>query len=325
MENKIDIVILWVNGNDPKWVEEKNKYLGIQGDSYINRFRDWDNLQYLFRGIEKYASWVNNVFFITWDHLPKWLNLKNEKLKIVRHQDFIPQEYLPTFNSNVIEMNLHRIKALSSEFILFNDDLFILNNIEPEDFFKDNLPKDMYIEYKKKNCSKRHLILRKNYLQIVNKYFVKKQFVKNNFSKVINSKYGWSNLKTIKLLPSNNFHDFYCQHLTQPFLKETFNTIWEKEYNALDCACKNRFRADTDIGTAVCRYWQILSGNFIPTNQIGKYFKVDDKDVINAIEKRKYKIICLNDATVNLDFENIKDNVNNAFEKIFPEKSSFEI
>ena len=113
---KIDIVILWVNGNDPKWLEEKNKYLNTTTTgATVNRFRDCDNMQYLFRGIEKYAPWVNKIFFITWGHLPNWLNTNNPKLEIVKHEEFIPKEYLPTFNSNVIEMNLHRIKNLSSK------------------------------------------------------------------------------------------------------------------------------------------------------------------------------------------------------------------
>ena len=49
----------------------------------------------------------------------------------VKTEEFIPKEYLPTFNSNVIEMNLHRIENLSEKFILFNDDLFILRKIKP--------------------------------------------------------------------------------------------------------------------------------------------------------------------------------------------------
>ena len=116
MENvndKIDFVILWVDGNDEKWLKQKNGYLGIKGDSNVNRFRDCQNLQYLFRGIEKHAPWVNKIFFITWGHLPKWLDVNNKKLEIVKHEEFIPKEYLPTFNSNVIEMNLFRIKNLS--------------------------------------------------------------------------------------------------------------------------------------------------------------------------------------------------------------------
>lgn len=134
-EEKIDFVILWVDGNDKAWQDEKNKYLDIKGDTGENRFRDCNNLQYLFRGIEKYASFVNKVFFITWGHIQAWLDTTNPKLEIVKHEEFIPKEYLPTFNSNVIELNLHRIKNLSEKFVLLNDDLFFLKETKKEDFF----------------------------------------------------------------------------------------------------------------------------------------------------------------------------------------------
>ena len=324
---KIDFVILWVDGNDPNWLEEKNKYIGIKGDSNINRFRNCDNLQYLFRGIEKYAPWVNKVFFITWGHLPKWLNTNNEKLEIVKHEDFIPKEYLPTFNSNVIEMNLFRIKNLSSKFVLLNDDLFILKNLKPEDFFENNLPKDMYIEYIKKNCSRRHSILRENYSNIINKYFSKQEFIKNNIFKVFNFKYGINNLKTLKTLKYKDFKDIYSPHLTQTFIKETFNEVWEKEQEILQTACKNKFRADTDVGCAACRYWQLLSGQFVPSKILGKYFIMANNNakLTSAIKNRKYKIICINDADLNIDFEKAKSEINEAFAEVLETKSSFEL
>ncbi len=324
---KIDIVILWVDGNDEKWLEEKNKYMQIKGDSGINRFRDCDNLQYLFRGIEKYASWVNNVFFITWGHLPKWLNKDNPKLKIIKHEDFIPKEYLPTFNSNVIETNIHRIENLSSKFILFNDDLFILRKLIPQDFFENNLPKDMYIEYLKKNSSRRHNVLRNNYSNIIKKYFNKKEYVKKHFFKIFNLRYGFKNFETLKMLKYKEFKDIYTQHLTQPFIKDTFYEVWNKESERLDEACHNKFRADSDIGYAICRYWQILSGKFVPTKRIGKYYimKNDNKKLIKAIRSRKYKIICINDAKTDIDFEKAKQEINNALSEVFKEKSTFEI
>ena len=81
---KIDFVIAWVDGNDEKWLLEKSKYsLVKENDQSKIRYRDWENLKYLFRGIEKYAPWVNNVFFITYGHLPSWLNVNNDKLKIL--------------------------------------------------------------------------------------------------------------------------------------------------------------------------------------------------------------------------------------------------
>ena len=325
-EEKIDIVILWVDGNDPNWLEEKNKYAKSRSGQAKNRFRDFGNLQYLFRGIEKYAPWVNKVFFITWGHLPKFLDVNNQKLEIVKHEDFIPREYLPTFSSNVIEMNLHRIKNLSSKFVLFNDDLFILRNLKKEDFFENGLPKDRYVEYLKKNCSKRHEIMKRNYLEIINKYFSKQEFIKKNFSKVFNIKYGLDNLKTLEQVRNDKFDDFYSEHLTQAFLKSTFEEVWEKEWQRLDDACHNKFRADNDIGNPICRYWQLLTGNFKPSRKMGKYYEIDDNNdkIISAIKNRKYKIICINDAKIDVDFEKAKKEINIAFETIFKEKSSFE-
>ncbi len=324
---KIDIVILWVDGNDKNWLEEKAKYESFKGDKSKNRFRDFGNLQYLFRGIEKYADFVNKVFFITWGHIPKWLNVKNEKLRIVKHEEFIPNKYLPTFNSNVIEMNLHRIKDLSEQFILFNDDLFILNKLEPSYFFQNGKPKDMYIEYQKKNRSHRNIVMRNNYFNILNNYFTKGKFIKNNINKVFNLKYGIKNLKTLSCIFKAEFQDIYSEHLTQPFLKTTFEKMWNNEYEKLNSACFNKFRADTDIGQNICRYYELLSGNFVPRKKLGKYFilKNDNSKLIRDIINRKYKIICINDALEDLDFEKCKLDINNAFSKVFKEKSSFEI
>lgn len=323
---KIDFVITWVDGNDEKWLAEKQKYSNVKGDSSKNRFREYDNLQYLFRGIEKYAPWVNKVYFITWGHLPVWLNTNCEKLEIINHKDYIPTEYLPTFSSNVIEMNLHRIESLSEKFVVFNDDFFVLKNLKQKDFFENDLPKDMYIEFVKQNCSNRHKIMKRNYDEIINKYFSKKDFVKNNLSRVFNLKYGMKNFKTLSNIGKKEFCDFHNEHLTRPFLKKTFKEIWEKEFEKVDAACKNKFRADNDLGTMICRYWQLLSGNFIPTGSMGKYFDLsnDNSQIIKAIEKHKHKIICVNDADPNIDFEKAKQELNMVLQKTLPNKSSFE-
>ena len=51
--------------------------------------------------------------------------------------------YLPTFNINSIELNLHRIKGLSEHFVFFNDDMFLIDSVRPEDFFKNGFPCDL--------------------------------------------------------------------------------------------------------------------------------------------------------------------------------------
>jgi len=329
-EEKIDLVVLWVDGNDEEWLKEKNKYLDLKGDAKVNRFRDCDNLQYLFRGIDKYAPWVNKVFFITWGHIPKWLNTDNEKLVIVKHEEFIPKEYLPTFNSNVIELNLHRIEALSEKFILLNDDFFILKKVEPTDFFVKGKPTDVYVEYTQLASfyNDTHFFMKANILAIINKYFNKKEVVRKNFSKIINFKYRKFNFKTMNSLRfKQKFCGFWNFHTPQPYLKETFRTIWEKEHDNLDFACYNKFRESTDLGHYLCRYWQMVSGNFVPKKDESKYlvFLNDNTNNIKMLKSGKYKFVCVNDAYVDIDFERAKKEINDTFNELLPEKSKFEL
>jgi hypothetical protein len=100
-------------------------------------------LKYLFRWIEKFTPRVNNVFFVTCGHYPSWLNLDHPKLKFIKHEDYIPKEYLPTFNSHTIELNFHRIEGLSEHFVYFNDDTFVINYMNESDFFESGIPKQI--------------------------------------------------------------------------------------------------------------------------------------------------------------------------------------
>ena len=82
---KIDFVVPWVDGNDPEWRKQKNEYLPKKvSDAGADRYRDMGTLKYWFRAVEKYAPWVNKVHFITWGHLPEWMNTECEKLNIVK-------------------------------------------------------------------------------------------------------------------------------------------------------------------------------------------------------------------------------------------------
>ncbi|MBR6159158.1 MAG: Stealth CR1 domain-containing protein, partial [Lachnospiraceae bacterium] len=127
---KIDFVITWVDGNDPEWRKEKEKYSGkTTGDDREKRYRDWELLRYWFRGVENCAPWVNKIHFVTCGHLPDWLDTGHPKLNIVNHKDYIPEQYLPTFSCRPIELNLHRIPGLSDDFVYFNDDMFLLRPV----------------------------------------------------------------------------------------------------------------------------------------------------------------------------------------------------
>ena len=140
----IDFVITWVDGQDDVWRKQKASYSHTEEeDDSEERYRDWNLLQYWFRGVEEFTPWVRKIHFVTCGHLPTWLNTEHSKLHIVRHEDYIPKEFLPTFNSNVLEIYLHRIEGLTEQFVYFNDDMFFLRPMKSTDFFINDKPCDM--------------------------------------------------------------------------------------------------------------------------------------------------------------------------------------
>lgn len=339
--DKIDFVITWVDGNDPEWQAEKAKYKGVvDGDQRINRYRDWDNLRYWFRGIEKFAPWVNKIYFVTWGHQPNWLNTENEKLVIVNHKDFIPEEYLPTFSCRPIELNLHRIAGLSEQFVYFNDDMFLIDGVQPEDFFKNGKPCDAAIldaiVFTALGKSNERLSLDSLYITpamntaIINRNFNKKNAIKNNWRLWFSLKNGKDLMKTLLLLPWKEFTGIKNQHLPYSYVKKTFEELWEKEPEALNAACEHKFRKTTDVSSRLFSYWQVVKGYIEPRSpKIGKLYSItSDSNMTNIIKKvisnQAYKMICINDEYDGDDYEAVRDIINAAFQSILENKSSFE-
>ncbi len=331
MDNKIDFVVLWVDDKDEQWQEQKRKFSNEDINKITsNKYRDWDNLKYWFRGVEKFAPWVNQVFFITCNQKPEWLNENHPKLRLINHSDYMDKECLPTFNSNAIELNLWRIKELSEQFVLFNDDFFLLKETKPTDFFENGLPKDCYFEYP--DITPFYGETYQNFLLnnkgIINSHFSKEKQLKKNFGKRYNIKYGMK-INFINFILSKwheGYIGFYNPHFSQPHLKSTFEKLYNMEKEVFDCTSRNKFRSCYDISQYLMRYWNLVDGNFIPSKDIGKAFNIgkDIEEIKRVIEKQKYKVACFNDSIEDIDFEYCKNAMINSLEKILPEKSQFE-
>ena len=129
---KIDFVVTWLGSADPQWQEQYAYYkTGAKGDKGKARYREMNIFNYWFRAVEKYAPWVNKLYLITNGKSPDWINKDNPKLVLVKHEDYMPKEILPTFNSCAIELHMHRIKGLSEHFVYFNDDMMLNGPITP--------------------------------------------------------------------------------------------------------------------------------------------------------------------------------------------------
>lgn len=328
--DKIDFVIVWVDDNDPAWQKLYKAYLPhaqYADDVSKIRYRNWDNLRYWFRGVEKFAPWVNKIHFITCGQLPGWLNLHANKLHFVKHSDYILKEYLPTFSSRPITLNLHRIEGLSERFVLFDDDCFLIDKVEPERFFRKGLPCDM-AAFNAMSPSSNYMHIIVNDLCIINASFKKYEMIRKHFWKWLSPQAGTKLLRTLFLSPWPHFTGFYDHHLPQIFLKSTFEEVWEMYEDILLRSTASRFRSITDVNSWLFRYWQLAKGTFVPlnVNRDGAYFKISDDSldrIVKTIECQKKRVICLNDGEVT-SFETAKDRINAAFHRILPDKSSFE-
>jgi hypothetical protein len=163
--SNIDAVIMFVDMNDIEWRNRYDEYVKTHEipipeiNNVEVRSRDYGTLKCLIRSIEKNIPWINNVFLVVQSEsqVPKWVN--RETVKVVLHEDFIPKEFLPLYNTFTIQTHLHLIHGLSEKFLCISDDSIITQPMYPTDFFlKDKIVQCIVINDKNyiKNSSSKH-------------------------------------------------------------------------------------------------------------------------------------------------------------------------
>ncbi len=130
-EFPVDVVYTWVNGGDPRLREKRSRY---DSSPHPHRYTDHQELKYSLRSVSQYLPWVNHIYVVTDEQQPEWLS-EHPKLSVVDHTEILDREYLPTFNSHVIESALHRIPGISEHYVYLNDDMVFLRPMLPTDFF----------------------------------------------------------------------------------------------------------------------------------------------------------------------------------------------
>jgi hypothetical protein len=327
---KIDFVITWVDGNDEEWQKEKDQYSPNTDDNSAssNRFRDWGILKYWFRGVEKYAPWVNHIYFVTCGHVPQWLDLNNPKISLIKHSDYIPKDILPTFNANTIELYMHKIPGLSEQFVSFNDDMVIISETNSTDFFVNGLPCESgllgVLSSNDLDDVFPHILINNN--AIINSHFNKKDVIRSNFFKFYNPIYGKHVIRNLLLIPFSYFSSFYDLHLPKSFLKRHFEELWNEEPDKMKKSSRSRFRSKEDVNIYLIKEWYLCKGAFYPRKpNFGQKFELgEDENVYDYIIGHKGKVVCLNDSSEDIDFASIQTKLIDAFDRILPEKSSFE-
>ena len=333
----IDVIIPWVDAADPQWDAVRRQYAGETGrvqkeSNSVTRFESWDNLKYVLRGIEECMPWVNRIFLVTCGQLPSFLNTECPRLRLIRHEDYIPPEYLPTFNSNTIEINYHRIEELSENFILFNDDLFPLQPIRESYYFRNNRVCDEAVERalcpKVQELDSRVNMYRAvNIMILINKYFRKREVQRKNWWKWHNPGYGKRLFRTIALSHYYDFDYFSIPHMAVAMKKSVIRKIWELEPEVMDASSRNRFRNYSDVSQYLFRFWTLCEGEFYSRRTKGLYINITDEnceETAQIIRKRGQQMISLNETDVLKDFERVKKAINQALAEEYPRKCMFE-
>ncbi|KAH0334439.1 hypothetical protein KCU81_g9479, partial [Aureobasidium melanogenum] len=151
-EPKIDFVYTWVNGSDPRFTAtmrpyELNSSLNDEAGEWIashgvNRYRDWDELRYSIRSVEKHASSFRNNIQILVNAIedfdgkiskqrPLWLKEDaaiGEELQVLSQEEFFGEDEakcLPTFNSLTIENQIHNTPSDTDRIFAMSDDMFL--------------------------------------------------------------------------------------------------------------------------------------------------------------------------------------------------------
>lgn len=337
----IDFVVTWVDSNDPKWQEEFRKYKGITttADQSKARYRDWDFFKYWFRAVEKYAPWVHKVYLITNGKFPDWINPNCDKLVLVKHSDYIPEQFLPTFNSRTIEFYMNRIEGLSEHFVYFNDDMYLNAPVNPDYYFRNGLPCDnnaetVYNVTAYHPVTKFHISVgRFVNVCVVNGHFNRRKVVKQSFKNWYGFHLGLIDRVMsfiVSMYPNGWFIGFRDRHIEQPYLKSVFDDAWDKESGMLT-ESSTKFREDATLTPYFFRYWQFASNKFYPVRlkEGRKYVSTLDfmDKILDTMKNPKIKSLCINDTQKcsDEDYNIMKPAFLNAFEEKFPQKSKYEL
>lgn len=312
MCNKIDLVYLWCDGEDPQFKKRKAKLAGNEQPLHNDKklYEQIDELKFSLRSAHMYAPWINHIFIVTDRQIPSWLNTDNPKISIIDHSQILPPEVIPNFNSCAIETALYKIPNLSECFLYSNDDMFFYNPVSPHFFFnKNNKP---IIRLKKVKTSN------------------------NDYYKTITNAQ-----QLVKLKTGKDFNHLSLHHNIDAYLKsclEECNNTFSKE---LGDTQKSQFRDISNIQRVIFSYfhltqnkgqlklikrtlWQKICAllNLGSMDSFVLNQSIDNVEKIKRLKRFNPKLFCLNDSDDVIDNQRQKNK--EFLQTLFPHNSPFE-
>lgn len=263
----------------------------------VVRYRDWGALRYLFRGLARNCPFFERVFLVVSGptQVPDWVN--RGEVQVVLHSEFIPNEVLPLFNSSSIEVFLHRIPGLGEEFVYFNDDMFTVLPIAPEEFFSEGRAHN---EISRKVNGLSVGVFRETVLR----------------SLVLSEKAAGRRMEG----------GVVCQtHTAGCLLRSACEEAYRRVEDDL-LASVSRTREDYNVNFYFYTNYQHLTGRSINDSCGLRYLRSSSSEeaLVGELLNPTRKIVCINDSSTPKDFEQKRALLLETLERAFPEKSKYE-
>ena len=282
---EIDLIYLWVDGDDPKWLAKKRAYTGSVDDgteaNNKGRYANNDELRYSLRSAAQHVPWIRRIFIVTDNQTPGWLDTSHPKIQRIDHTEILPPESLPCFNSSVIEYFLHKIPDLSEHFLFANDDMFFNADLQPDFFYKpDGCP---IVRLKRKQLSKwRHRIK-----SLAGKQLGQYARMVLDSALLIERKFG----KYYPGVPHHNV-DAYRKSDYRRAVEEVFSTQIQQSQT-------HRIRTTGDIHRSAFAYYVLAIGRghlkYVGRKESGRIL-VHKHDFSRYLNRYRSKLFCLNDS-----------------------------
>ena len=264
----IDVVFTWVDNTDEVWQKKYQRHKSegstVKLGQYATdsaRFDNHNELFYSVKAVKKYLPWVRNIYVITDNQIPSWLSKVNG-VTIIDHTDIIESQYLPTFNSHVIEAFLYRIPNLSEDFIYFNDDVFVAKELPKEHFFSANNISSLFVSTK-------------------NLYNMQGKGVETPTLK--------ASLRSIELL--RRYYPYNIKnplvHTYFPLKKSGYEKAWQLFEKEIKTFLPNRFRGNNDLNMAsfLVPWLLYCEARAIEKVDICYYFNIRSRHALTRYEK----------------------------------------
>ncbi len=307
----VDLVYLWVDGNDPAWQAKRNAVIGKTVEkSSVNcegRYANHDELMYSLRSAEMYAPWIRRIFIVTDNQIPNWLDTSNPKIRIVDHKEIMPEECLPCFNSALIEHFLWRIPDLSERFLYANDDMYFNRSVTPDMFFAhDGLP-----------------IIRQNRRPFRKfTWFLKEKILGRPLSN-----YNLTIRRTAELVKAKTgkFYGGKAHHNIDAYLKSDCQHVETMFRDEIEPTFVNHVRRNNDVQRSIYHYVALAEkrGHLRYVSQ-RESLRVHIQNEKHYLKLERYNpiLFCINDS----EYASEKDRERAAdfLQKRFPDKSQFE-